>query len=251
MSDIDDRVGNPEFWHLGSYEYPFYRSQFQSLFLSYTRKFFLILDAGCGPDGGYFTTVLKNIQGVGLDISRMNIEKSIKISKKNGNNALSFVVGDIENMPFREDTFDLAICQDVLEHIKDKEKAISDIAFSLKKGGKTLISTTNAFNPAMFIDDILPKIVSEHIIRFFGGPQYYERNRRLNPWSLIKLLVNHRMIVRRLLLTGIPPIGQPWIYQYSNTKLPVIFYLWIVFNKLTDFPFFENLKEIMLVAAEK
>jgi len=175
----------PEFWHLGSYKYPFYKSQLQIFLRSYIQKSFLILDAGCGPNGGYITKAL-NIQGIGLDISRTNVENSIKMSKEIEKNELSFVVGDIAKMPFHEDTFDVIICQDVLEHVKDKENAISEIAFSLRRGGKILISTTNALNPSMFIDDILPKNVSEKIIRLFGGGHYYERERRLNPWNLKK-----------------------------------------------------------------
>jgi 2-polyprenyl-3-methyl-5-hydroxy-6-metoxy-1,4-benzoquinol methylase len=72
---------------------------------------------------------------------------------------MSFVVGDIEKMPFQQGVFDVIICQSVLEHVKGKEKAIGEIAFSLKRGGKILTSTTNAFSPAYFIDDILPKLL--------------------------------------------------------------------------------------------
>jgi SAM-dependent methyltransferase len=241
----------PEFWHLGSYKYPFYLSQLQILLRSYIQKSFLILDAGCGPNGGYLTKTPINIQGIGLDISRTNIKNSIKTSKKIGRNKPLFVVGDIAKMPFHEDTFDVIICQDVLEHVKYKENAISEIAFSLKRGGKILISTTNTFNPSMFIDDILPKSVSERIIRVLGGDHHYERQRRLNPWNLRKKLIKHGIRVKKLLMTGYPPIGKPWIYQYSQIKPPKIFHLWIFFNELTDIHFFENFKEVMIVVAEK
>jgi 2-polyprenyl-3-methyl-5-hydroxy-6-metoxy-1,4-benzoquinol methylase len=241
----------PEFWHLGSYKYPFYFSQLQILLRLYIPKSFLILDASCGPNSGYLTKTPINIQGIGLDISRTNIENSIKMSKEIGKNKLSFIVGDIEKMPFHEDTFDVIICKDVLEHVKCNENAISEIAFSLKREGKIFISTTNALNPAMFIDGILPKNVTERIIRVLGGPHYYERERRLNPWNLRKKLIKHGIRVIKSLMTGFPPIGKPWIYQYSQTKPPKIFHLWIFFNKLTDIHFFENFKEVMIVVAEK
>jgi 2-polyprenyl-3-methyl-5-hydroxy-6-metoxy-1,4-benzoquinol methylase len=241
----------PEFWHLGSYKYPFYQSQLQILLRSYVQKSFIILDAGCGPNGGYLTETPVNIQGIGLDISRTNIKNSIKMSKKLGRMNLSFVVGDIEKMPFHEDTFDVIICQDVIEHVKDKENAISEIAFSLKRGAKILVSTTNAFNPSMFIDDILPKNVSEKIILVLGGSHQYEREGRLNPWNLNKILIKHGIRVKKLLMTGYPPIGKPWIYHYSQTKPPMIFHLWIFFNKLTDIHFFENFKEVMIAVAER
>ena len=240
----------PEFWHLGSYKYPLYLFQLQTLFLSCIRKSFFILECGCGSEGGYLTKT-RNIRGVGLDISRANIEKSIKISKKFSKNNQSFVVGNMEKMPFREDVFDVVICQDVLEHIRDKESAISEIAFSLKEKGKILLSTTNAFNPAMFIDEILPKIISETIIRLLGGIQYYERNRRLNPWNLNKILASHGIILKKLVLTGIPPFGKPWLYVNSKTQPPMIFYPWILFDSLTNIHYFQKFKEVMIVVAEK
>jgi len=52
-------------------------------------------------------------------------------------------------------------------------------------------------------------------------------------------------------MTGYPPIGKPWIYQYSQTKPPKIFHIWIIFNKLTEYSLFKKLKEIMVVVAEK
>lgn len=241
----------PEFWHLGSHKYPAYKIQLQTLFLLCVRKSFFILECGCGSDGGYLTKT-KNITGVGLDISRANIEKSLKISKKFEKNNQSFVVGDMEKMPFREDVFDLIISQDVFEHIKDKEKAVSEIAFSLKEKGKILLSTTNAFNPSMFIDEILPKNISETIIRLLGGPQYYERSRRLNPWNLNKILASHGIRLKKLLLTGIPPFGAPWLYvDYPNLQLPMIFYPWILFDCLTNIRSFQKFKEVMIVVAEK
>ena len=250
----------PEFWqrlpsdfwqHLGSYKYLNYKSQLQILLLSCVRKSFLVLDAGCGSNAGYPIKIPVDAQGIGMDISRANIEKSIKISKENRNNQLSFVVGDIEKMPFRENIFDVIISQDVLEHVKDKENAIFGIAFSLKRGGKIIASTTNAFNPAMFVDNHLPKKVSGTIVRLLKGDEWYEREGRLNPWSLHKILVKHGIIVKKLLLFGHPPFGQPWIYQYSNAKPPRIFLLWILFNKLTDFHFFKKFKEIMVFVGEK
>lgn len=242
----------PEFWHLGSYKYPFYRSQLQVLLKSYIRRSFLILDAGCGPNGGYLTEISYNqVEGIGLDISRTNIENSIKNAQKIGNNKLSFLIGNMEKMPFREDTFDIIICQDALEHVKDKENTISEIAFSLKRGGKILISTTNALNPSMFIDGILPKNVSEKLIRLLGGPHHYEREGRLNPWNLKKKLIKHGTRVQKLLMFGYPPIGKPWIYQYSQVKPPKIFYFWIIFNILTEYLLFKKFQEMMVVVAEK
>ncbi len=45
------------------------------------------------------------------------------------------VVGDAENLPFKDNTFDVAIMDAVLEHIPDVGKAFSEVARVLKPGG--------------------------------------------------------------------------------------------------------------------
>ena len=45
------------------------------------------------------------------------------------------VVGDAENLPFEDNTFDVAIMDAVLEHIPDVGKAFSEVARVLKPGG--------------------------------------------------------------------------------------------------------------------
>lgn len=240
----------PEFWRLGSYKYPMYRSKLHSLFKLYVRKSGLVLDAGCGDKGGYLHTMSTNIQGVGLDIKRTNIERLAKKSKNLHFHNLSFLVGDLEKIPFRKNIFDVIICCDVLEHVNDSEKGIKELASSLKKGGKLLTSTSNAFNPAMFVDGILPKKVSYEINRRFGV-FHYERTYRLNPWNIVEKLKRYGFKVEKLLMSGYPPIGRPWIYHFSKIKPPKIFYLWIVFDKLTNFGFLRKFKENILVDCSK
>lgn len=46
------------------------------------------------------------------------------------------VVGDAENLPFDDNTFDIAVMDAVLEHIPDVGKAFTEVARVLKPGGK-------------------------------------------------------------------------------------------------------------------
>ena len=55
------------------------------------------------------------------------------------NSPLAEVKADICNLPFENNFFDLILCNHVLEHIPDHEKAISELYRVLKKGG-TLIA---------------------------------------------------------------------------------------------------------------
>lgn len=233
--------------HLGSYEYPFRGGKLQLLFETYLSESCIVLDAGCGPTGRYVSNLPPDAWGVGLDIHRENVAKS---KKANTSKNVSFIVSDIQNLPFIDNTFDLIVCYDVLEHMEEPDNAVKELASVLKKRGRLLITTSNLFNPALLIDTLLPNIISEKIIQRFGGPTYYERSYRFNPWNLVKKIRKCGLSVK-LLMFGYPPIGKPWLYEVQRQKPTKIFYLWIVFDKLTNIKLLKKFKEIMLAIAKK
>jgi hypothetical protein len=47
---------------------------------------------------------------------------------------------DLENQTFNNESFDIVITQDVMEHVYDAEKAFSEIARTLKKGGSHIFT---------------------------------------------------------------------------------------------------------------
>lgn len=232
-------------WRLGSYEYPFYGENLRASmekFLTYPN---VIFDAGCGPETRFFSDLPQNAWAIGLDIDRENVEKAKKASTGN----TSLIVGSLQNLPFVEEAFDLIVCCDVLEHIREPHKAIKELAMILRKGGILLITTTNVLNPAMFIDIRFPKI-SKKIIKRFGGPTFYERRYRFSPWTLANEIGKYGLMMN-LHMFGNPPIGKPWLYHFQRLKLPKIYYLWIVFDKLTNVKILRKFKEIMLVIVKK
>jgi len=239
----------PRFWSLGSYKYSLYRSKLYDYFQRHTRNASLVLDGGCGDEGGYVVSVSSSAHGIGLDIDRQNARKSLEKARVSQLNNLSFLAGDLENLPFSEEAFDVIVLCDVLEHVKTPEKAIRELAFSLRKGGRLLVCTTNKFNPIMCLDSMLPNSVSNMIIRRLGGPLHYERTRRFAPWELAQKLRVCGFNIESLLMFGYPPIGKPWVYHHSKAEPPMIFHCWILFDKITKFGFLSNFKEETLVVA--
>jgi len=49
------------------------------------------------------------------------------------------VIGDIQNIPFENNSFDTVWCEAVLEHVKNPTKAVSEIYRLLKKGGYVFV----------------------------------------------------------------------------------------------------------------
>lgn len=86
-----------------------------------------ILDAGCGP-GAALVYLSQFGEVIGVDIS----EEALQFAKKRGR----VIKGDVSSLPFRDETFDVVVCLDVLYHQwVHVEKALSEMKRVLRKGG--------------------------------------------------------------------------------------------------------------------
>jgi SAM-dependent methyltransferase len=100
------------------------------------RKITKILDIGCGTGEtmSFVKNLLPNSEVWGIDPSPVGVaftrgrgHKLVKIAKA-------------ENLPFKNNIFDVVLILDVLEHIKDEAGVLKEIKRVLKPGGKVLIT---------------------------------------------------------------------------------------------------------------
>ncbi len=102
-----------------------------------------VLDLGSGAGNDCF--VARSIVGeegsvTGLDFTDEMIAKANENVKKLGYTNVDFVKGDIEEMPLKDDKYDVIISNCVLNLVPDKEKAFSEMKRVLKKGGHFCVS---------------------------------------------------------------------------------------------------------------
>lgn len=92
-----------------------------------------ILDAGCGV--GAFSEPLTAMNKVyGVDFSA----KSLEFANKRG---LITKVGDLSNLEFESNKFDIIVCIGVIQLIENYKPIISELVRVLKPGGTLLIQT--------------------------------------------------------------------------------------------------------------
>lgn len=135
---------------IGDVEYeksdPFTRAFFAArlrLFVSFADRYLScaremrILDAGCGD--GYLLLQLHRRFAArpsmlyGCDFSRARIvEAQQRVSEA------YMSVANIKALPFTSDSFDLVMCTDVLEHVVEPERAVRELARTVKPGGLLL-----------------------------------------------------------------------------------------------------------------
>jgi methionine biosynthesis protein MetW len=97
------------------------------------------LDVGCGPGQTYAQVIrAREAEYVGVDVS----EVAVELARKNGLQAER--IDDAATLPFEDDSFDVAICIEVLEHLFSPDGAVAEIRRVLRPGGRLICSTPNA-----------------------------------------------------------------------------------------------------------
>lgn len=103
-----------------------------------------ILDCGCGA-GEYVIELMKfkNTEVYGIEFNDEKVRNYKNLYPSNS----GVIQGDIQNMPYENSAFDLVILNEVLEHIPDQKKGLSEIYRVLKPSGHLIVFSPNRFYP--------------------------------------------------------------------------------------------------------
>ncbi len=109
-----------------------------------------VLDAGCGT-GRHACEMFRTLDAdvVGVDLNMEDLRKAaltLRLLSDNGNGSWIVSRADATKLPFRDSSFDLIICSEVLEHIPESGAAISELVRVLKPG-KDLVVSVPRFMP--------------------------------------------------------------------------------------------------------
>lgn len=96
-----------------------------------------VLDFGCGPGTisvGLATAVEPGeVHGVDMEASQIDLARAA--AQAGGHANATFHVGDVTDLPFDDDSFDVAHCHAVLMHVRDTRAALAEVKRVLKPGG--------------------------------------------------------------------------------------------------------------------
>lgn len=221
-----------------------------------------VLDLGCGD--GYYLYLLSNLP-IRLQLTGFEYDNLvIKNARKNlSNKTIKLIQGDAQNMPFKSRSFKKVILTEVLEHIPNDKKALSEIQRVLKPGGFLVLTVPSIDFPFLWdpINWILQNLFNTHIsgTGFFAG--IWARHIRLYKKQKLEKLIkdagfkveeveeltirclpfNHHLInlVARFLYDVKPSakLSDP-ISKFKNVKKPLLvrlaFSIVNTFDKLND-----------------
>jgi 2-polyprenyl-3-methyl-5-hydroxy-6-metoxy-1,4-benzoquinol methylase len=103
-----------------------------------------VLDVGCSS--GYLARplVARGCTVVGLELDPTAAEAAREVCEE-------VLVGDVETMelPFEPGSFDVVLCGDLVEHLRDPEAFLSRVRPFLREHGRLVLTTPNVANWAM------------------------------------------------------------------------------------------------------
>lgn len=115
-----------------------------------------------GPGSGLYLPILAKLfdEVTASDVEDSYLKHASKFTKEFSN--ISLIIDDITDSNLPEASFDLILCSEVVEHIKDSVSAISGMHRLLKPGGTLMLDTPQRYSPLELIAKIafIPGIIN-------------------------------------------------------------------------------------------
>jgi ubiquinone/menaquinone biosynthesis C-methylase UbiE len=111
-----------------------------------------VLDCGVGT-GKPLALALAKLGAVmyGLDISPPLVQECLANFKKEGL-TINCQVGDLENLPYSDEVFDVVYSINTTWYVPDLKKALTEMCRVTKSGGKIVFDVINLLHPSQFLN---------------------------------------------------------------------------------------------------
>jgi 2-polyprenyl-6-hydroxyphenyl methylase/3-demethylubiquinone-9 3-methyltransferase len=192
--------------------------------VGYSRKIFELLKIN--PDGKYALEVgcgggilceeiaATGFKTFGIDPSKQSIATANEHAAETGLK-IEYLLGTGEALPFRDKMFDTVFCCDVLEHVQDLPRVISEISRVLKPGGIFIYDT---FNRTFLSRLVAIKVLQEWKRWSIMPPHLHEWRMFIKPGE-IKLLLRQNQLTWREHIGIMPDISVLKIWRYLHLRV--------------------------------
>lgn len=220
-----------------------------------------VLEIGCG--NGYYLSLLNRL-GKKINLTGIDNDKRALVDAKKfiDDNRVRLVLVDADKLPFPADSFDKIVMSEVIEHVQDEKRCLSEAYRVLKPGGIFALTTCNIDYPFLWdpVNWVLQHLFATHIEKgFWAG--IWNQHTRLYKKDKIKDLVgklgfkvdicipltfwclpfNHyivNLIAKLFYSNQLPSIISAGLNKFKNNKQPLLislgFRLVNSFDKLND-----------------
>lgn len=175
-----------------------------------------VLDAGCG-NGNYVIDELRSKfkLAVGIDVDKKFTSKNVCLDK--------VVIGNLDNLPFDNNSFDLVVSLWVLEHLQNPNVVFAEINRVLKSGGVFAFVTPSKNSFLILFRRLLNKRLNNFLVeKFFGRKEtdIFSVLYRANDVGSLKGLAEKNNFSIKFLRTNFDPSYTSFNkFSYFLTKL--------------------------------
>lgn len=188
-----------------------------------------VLDIACGE--GYGSNLLAETAKsvIGIDIDKLTI---VSAQKKYIKENLSFETGTVINIPFADETFDIIVSFETIEHIDQHAQMLGEIKRVLKKNGLLIISTPEK----KYFSDIHPhknpfhakelykKDFKDLLFKYFRHVNFLRQNSINGSLLITETLSEFDFFTGNFeKVVSLTPEAMYWIAIASNNFLPVTY----------------------------
>lgn len=202
----------------------------------------VVLEGACGKisklrESNFNNSNLKTL--IGIDLLKDSIIQNKDLDFK--------ILANLENIPFKNNYFDIVNLPDVVEHLDDPEKVFKEIRNVLKKDGILFISTKNILNPLMAINKFLPLKIRYWVKKKVLKSQGHSLDAFHAPYQCNSL---------KKIKSVFEPMGfkveESWLWGWPLISTPAVCLLFsMIYEKLTDKKFLRWLKPNIWVRLKK
>lgn len=126
-----------------------------------------ILEVGCGLAGFCIDVAKRGAEVIGLDVSSSAIYTAKNLATQLGvKSQVDFIIGDAQFLPFKDQTSEVVVCSETLEHVTDYKQAFSELVRVTNKSGYLCLTVPNLLSTLFF---------EYLVLLFIGQPQYVKK----------------------------------------------------------------------------
>ena len=122
----------------------------------------VVLDAGCSRGDPDLPSLRDAAHPVAYDADLAGLRGNTLVRDR--------VLGMLEALPFRSESFDVVVCKFVVEHLEAPQTTFREFWRVLRPGGVVAVLTTNRWSPFAVVSRLVPLRVKQMLkSRLFGG----------------------------------------------------------------------------------
>jgi len=183
----------------------------------------MVLELGCGAGNLASFLQTQGISMIASDISQTAVEHARKLYP-----SVEFRAHSAEELPYEDNSFDIVMSFDVLEHLPNVDRHLNEVRCVLKAGGYYLFQTPNKLSNVIF-ETLKNRSMSwkkYHPSLHFYGQLRHRLNRNGFSSRYIKMNTMNEFAIKKIKKIGLPSWLFGWInFRYMPFWLQTNFYV--------------------------